>query len=70
MLESALLRAVELAALEVLVSLQEHCQRLVACRLQADICNSPLLVVHWGGMEPSDQCDLRRMLRQDSRSIA
>jgi len=30
---------------KVLVSLQEHCQRLVACRLQADICNSPLLVV-------------------------
>merc|ERR1719163_1474396 len=30
---------------KVLVSLQEHCQRLVACRLQADICNSPILVV-------------------------
>merc|ERR1711968_28266 len=30
---------------KVLVSTDEHCQRLVACRLQADILNCPLLVV-------------------------
>jgi isocitrate lyase len=30
---------------KVLVATQEHCQRLVACRLQADILNSPLLIV-------------------------
>merc|ERR1719230_58578 len=30
---------------KVLVSTWEHCQRLIACRLQADICNSPLVVV-------------------------
>merc|ERR1719282_1900334 len=30
---------------KVLVSTQEHVQRLIACRLQADICNTPLIVV-------------------------
>merc|ERR1719217_676002 len=30
---------------KVLVSTAEHKQRLVACRLQADICNSPLVLV-------------------------
>merc|ERR1711998_369764 len=30
---------------KVLVSTWEHTQRLIACRLQADICNSPLFVV-------------------------
>merc|ERR1719163_2062536 len=30
---------------KVLVSTQEHVQRLIACRLQADILNSPLVVV-------------------------
>merc|ERR1712224_64148 len=30
---------------KVLVSLQEHCQRLVACRLQADILNTGLVLV-------------------------
>merc|ERR1719218_548790 len=30
---------------KVLVSTEEHCQRLIACRLQADILNSTLLVV-------------------------
>merc|ERR1719478_1227981 len=30
---------------KVLVSTQEHVQRLIACRLQADICNSPLILV-------------------------
>ena len=59
MLEGALLRAVELGAREVLVSLQEHCQRLVACRLQADICNSPLLVVRCSRAVPKDNCCLK-----------
>jgi isocitrate lyase len=30
---------------KVLVSTAEHCQRLIACRLQADILNSPLVIV-------------------------
>merc|ERR1719214_412734 len=30
---------------KVLVSTSEHCQRLIACRLQADILNSPLVIV-------------------------
>merc|ERR1712186_116941 len=30
---------------KVLVATQEHVQRLIACRLQADICNTPLIVV-------------------------
>merc|ERR1719284_1422851 len=30
---------------KVLVSTEEHVQRLIACRLQADICNSALVVV-------------------------
>jgi isocitrate lyase len=30
---------------KVLVSTAEHCQRLIACRLQADILNSPLIIV-------------------------
>merc|ERR1719194_85935 len=30
---------------KVLVSTTEHKQRLIACRLQADICNSPLVLV-------------------------
>merc|ERR1719161_2699198 len=30
---------------KVLVSTAEHCQQLIACRLQADILNSPLVVV-------------------------
>merc|ERR1719502_691272 len=30
---------------KVLVSTSEHCQRLIACRMQADILNSPLVVV-------------------------
>merc|ERR1719194_35585 len=30
---------------KVLVSTTEHAQRLIACRLQADICNSPLFIV-------------------------
>merc|ERR1719221_1598964 len=30
---------------KVLVSTWEHCQRLIACRLQADVLNSPLVIV-------------------------
>ena len=30
---------------KVLVSTAEHAQRLIACRLQADICNTPLVIV-------------------------
>merc|ERR1719313_1442796 len=30
---------------KVLASTSEHCQRLIACRLQADILNSPLVIV-------------------------
>jgi len=30
---------------KVLVSTEEHVQRLIACRLQADICNTPLVIV-------------------------
>merc|ERR1719150_1134381 len=30
---------------KVLVATQEHVQRLIAVRLQADICNTPLIVV-------------------------
>merc|ERR1711953_1022838 len=30
---------------KVLVSTNEHCQRLIACRMQADILNSPLVIV-------------------------
>jgi len=30
---------------KVLVSTSEHCQRLIACRLQADVLNSPLVLV-------------------------
>merc|ERR1719359_2625410 len=42
---------------KVLVSTSEHVQRLIACRLQADILNSPLVVVARTDAEAASMID-------------